>query len=48
MKHWARRTYLTVLGICGLGLITGCDSSGVFDIVWGSLQLALGIVDVAT
>ena len=29
-------------------LCTGCDSTGTWDIVMGSLQLAAGIVDVAT
>lgn len=29
--------------LCG-----GCDGGGVYDIVWGALQLAFGIVDVAT
>ena len=39
--------------LCGLTalfalLCTGCDGTGTWDIVRGSLQLAAGIVDVAT
>ncbi len=29
--------------LCG-----GCDGGGVYDIVWGALQLAMGIVSLAT
>jgi hypothetical protein len=29
-------------------LIAGCDEGGVYNIVGGSLELAYGIVDVAT
>ncbi len=31
-----------------VALLSGCDSAGVTDIVFGALQLAFGIIDVAT
>ena len=48
MRRLAHRAYALVLAVCGLGLISGCDEAGVTDIVFGSLQLAFGIVDAAT
>ena len=46
-----RRLHIVVVSLLGawvLGMASGCDEAGVADIVWGSAQLAYGIVDVAT
>ena len=48
MRDRLRRACWTVVALVNLGLIGGCDGGGVTDIVFGSLRLALGIVDVAT
>ena len=48
VKRLANRILLILAGTCTLALTTGCDSKGVADIVFGSLQLAFGIVDLAT
>ena len=48
MNRLSSRVWAFLGGIGILGLISGCDEAGVTDIVFGSLQLALGIVDVAT
>ena len=48
VKRLANRILLILAGTCTLALATGCDSKGVTDIVFGSLQLAFGIVDLAT
>ena len=42
------RVIMALLGACLIGMASGCDEEGVTDIVWGSAQLAYGIVDVAT
>ncbi len=48
MKRLANRILLMLAGTCTLALAAGCDSKGVTDVVFGSLQLAFGIVDLAT
>ena len=48
MRYRFRRACWTLIAVASLGLLSGCDETGVADIVFGSLRLALGIVDVAT
>jgi len=48
MKRLMNRIIVSVFAVCVLGTTSGCDEAGVLDIVWGSAQLAYGIVDVAT
>jgi hypothetical protein len=48
MRRLSYRIWTLLLGLGGLSLLSGCDEAGVTDIVFGALQLAFGIVDVAT
>ena len=48
MRDRLQRACWTLIAMASLGLVSGCDDSGVMDIVFGSLRLALGIVDVAS
>ncbi|MCP4248285.1 MAG: hypothetical protein GY778_14660 [bacterium] len=48
MNRWSSKVWALFGGIGMLGLISGCDEAGVTDVVFGSLQLAFGIVDLAT
>ena len=48
MRRLFNKITLMLFAACALGLTGGCDEAGVADIVWGSTQLAYGIVDVAT
>ncbi len=48
IRRGLHKAWLAVASLGGLALISGCDSGGVSDIVFGSLQLAFGIVDLAT
>ncbi|MCP4590431.1 MAG: hypothetical protein GY842_06795 [bacterium] len=48
MKRFIATACGGLLLVVLVGLLSGCDGGGVYDIVNGSLQLAFGIVDVAT
>ena len=48
MRYRFRQAYWTLIAVISLSLLSGCDEAGVTDIVFGSPQLALGIVDAAT
>lgn len=48
MRCFGNKIWTFLVGITGLCLLSGCDDAGVTDIVFGALQLAFGIVDVAT
>lgn len=48
MRSTLARFQLVALTAVTAMLCGGCDGGGVYDIVWGALQLAFGIVDVAT
>lgn len=48
MDRWRSGVWAFLGGMGVLGLVSGCDQAGVTDVVFGSLQLALGIVDLAT
>jgi len=48
MRRLGYRFWVFLVGIGTLGLVGGCDDAGVVDIVYGALQLAFGIVNVAT
>jgi len=47
MKRVSAYAIRAALVVCGMALLAGCDDS-VSDIVFGSLQLAFGIVDAAS
>ena len=46
MRNRLGRACRTLIAMASLGLVGGCDDGGVTDIVFGSLQLAFGIVDL--
>jgi len=48
MRNVVLRFRVVALTAATAALCGGCDGGGVYDIVWGALQLAFGIVDVAT
>ena len=48
MKHLVRKLWAFGAAVGLMTLVGGCDGSGVGDIIYGALQLAFGIITVAT
>ncbi len=48
MQRLGYKAWTLLVATGALGLLCGCDEGGVTDIVFGSLRLAFGIVELAT